>query len=313
MSRVGSSLNNNEVGMLIKTLIVACVLFSSVVVAGKNDKKQKEVHSKNKERDYGKKKIVKPKHHPIPESVFDVIPQNSPVKESIAKFLIKLPKGFDVDEASYQIKNAGKIFYKPKGYQKVELISGAEGKELRINVSKLPPGFYQLLVKIKDRSKKEHHFKTKYKDHAMFVIDSSLEVPMPDEKKNNATLLGIDSDNDGIRDDVQRWINENLKEQPEELKLAYRQYAIAMQTALPTSNDKEASIQASHATLRAQVCLYKVGDEIGIESKDQIETRKKIKMLLLNTKERIKAELMADKNFHGQTVSVLPKEETCNF
>ena len=30
--------------------------------------------------------------------------------------------------------------------------------------------------------------------------------PMPDEKKNNETLLGIDSNNNGIRDDVEIWI-----------------------------------------------------------------------------------------------------------
>ncbi len=32
--------------------------------------------------------------------------------------------------------------------------------------------------------------------------------PMPDEKLNNATLLGIDSNNNGVRDDVERWIYE---------------------------------------------------------------------------------------------------------
>ena len=131
-----------------------------------------------------------------PDCIFDVIPLNSPVKESVAKFLVKTPDKFDIDEVTYQIRNSGKIFEKPRAHQRVNLVNGEEGKELRINISKLPPGFYQLHVKIRDRSKKEHHFKTKFKDHAMFVVDSSLEVPMPDPKKNNATLLGIDSDND---------------------------------------------------------------------------------------------------------------------
>ena len=36
--------------------------------------------------------------------------------------------------------------------------------------------------------------------------------PMPDETLNNATLLGVDSNNNGVRDDVERWIYEEYKE-----------------------------------------------------------------------------------------------------
>ena len=36
--------------------------------------------------------------------------------------------------------------------------------------------------------------------------------PEPDPKVNNATLLGIDSNNNGVRDDVERWIYETYKE-----------------------------------------------------------------------------------------------------
>ena len=201
-----------------KLLSIMLILFSlSAIADNKNDNRR--------HRNY----------KPNPHCIFDVIPLNSPVKESVARFLIKTPDRFDIDEVSYQVKNSGRIFERPRAYQKINLVEGAEGKELRINVSKLPPGFYQLLVKVKDRSRKEHHFKTKFKDHAMFVIDNSLQVPMPDPVKNNATLLGIDSDNDGIRDDVQRWINENLSNKPVDLKLAFKQYAVAMQASLPTT------------------------------------------------------------------------------
>jgi len=36
--------------------------------------------------------------------------------------------------------------------------------------------------------------------------------PEPDPVKNNATLLGIDSNNNGVRDDVERWIYETYKD-----------------------------------------------------------------------------------------------------
>jgi hypothetical protein len=248
-----------------------------------------------------------------PHCIFDVIPLNSPVKESVARFLIKTPDGFNIDEVSYQVKNSGRIFEKPSTYQKINLVVGEEGKELRINVSKLPPGFYQLLVKIKDRSNKEHHFKTKFKDHAMFVIDSSLQVPMPDPVKNNVTLLGIDSDNDGIRDDVQRWINENLSNKPTEIKLAFKQYAVAVQASFLTANDKQASIQSSHVSLRSQDCLYSQAELLGQNIKEVEQFRQKIKLMYLNTRERIDSELKSDESFHGQEVRNLSKEEACNF
>lgn len=41
-------------------------------------------------------------------------------------------------------------------------------------------------------------------------IDGDFIPPMPDMKLNNSTLLGIDSDNDGVRDDVELWINEKI-------------------------------------------------------------------------------------------------------
>jgi len=36
--------------------------------------------------------------------------------------------------------------------------------------------------------------------------------PEPDPKVNNATLLGVDSNNNGVRDDVERWIYEEYKD-----------------------------------------------------------------------------------------------------
>gem|GEM_PF-990322 len=287
-----------------KVLILALVTLMSLAAFSDSDKGRKD-DSKDDKREL--------KGHPKPLSVFDVIPLNSPVKESVARFLIKTPDRFAIDEVAYQVKNSGRIFERPRAYQKITLINGAEGKELRINVSKLPPGFYQILVKIKDRSRKEHHFKTKYKDHAMFVIDSSLQVPMPDPIKNNATLLGIDSDNDGIRDDVQRWINENLSNETLELKLAFKQYAIFVQKRIENSANKVNSIIASHEQVKSTNCAIRVGQSLNISLKTIQENTEKIDFMYLNTEQRIKASINASANFHGQEVILVEKELACNF
>lgn len=164
--------------------------------------------------------------------------------------------------------------------------------------------------------KKNGHFKRENKHEVVslptFVV-TPLKVRMPDQKVNNATLVGIDSDNDGIRDDIQIWIDENFNNKPSELKLAFKQYAIQVQSLLSASNDKAASIQATFATLKAQDCIYSVSDILALSTREQEETRKKIDLMYLNTKERIEKKLKADENFHGQEVTSLSKKEACNF
>lgn len=259
-----------------KLLLIILVSFSATAIAeNKNVQKHKN-------------------YKPNPNCIFDVIPLNSPVKESVARFLIKLPDRFDIDEVTYQVKNSGRIFERPRAYQRINLIDGAEGKELRINVSKLPPGFYRLLVKIKDRSKKEHHFKTKFKDHAMFAIDSSLQVPLPDPKLNDKTIAGIDSDNDGIRDDIQRWINEEFSTQPK-VQMAMRQIAMGRQLDLLSVANKEQSIIASNKYLNDAICLSSI---VGIDQKSKLN--RELDSKLLNTKDRLYAEIKANANFSGQ-------------
>lgn len=245
------------------------------------------------------------------ESAFEVLPLNSPVKESTANFHIKFNQNLEIEEVAYQIKNAGKIFEKPTNFQKVILSNGPEGKILKVNVSKLNPGFYQLFVKIKDKKRNEHFFKTKYKDHAMFVIDSSLEVPMPDPKKNNATIAGIDSDNDGIRDDVQRWINEEFKDQPK-VKMAVRQLAVGRQNDLLSVENRQKSILAGRKMLSDLACLTVIA---GLDERSRID--RELKDKLLNTKDRIYAEIKANANFSGQ-LWMLPNDineerAMCNF
>ncbi len=43
-------------------------------------------------------------------------------------------------------------------------------------------------------------------------INSYKLPPKPDETLNNSTLLGIDSNNNGVRDDVEIWIYETYKD-----------------------------------------------------------------------------------------------------
>lgn len=285
-----------------KALIFAIVTLLSLSAVSDSNKEKKDTKKDEK------KELER---HPHPVSVFDVIPLNSPVKVSTAKFLLQVPNGFDIDEVRFRVRNASRLFEKDQPHQKINLIDGPQGKELHISVSKLPPGFYQLFIKVRDRKNKEHEFKTKFKDHAMFVVDSSLQVPMPNSKLNDKTIAGVDSDGDGIRDDIQRWINEEFSAQPK-TKMAVKQFAMGMQLDLISATDKEQSLIAGRKMLSDLDCLIYTS---GIDQAIKIE--RDLKSIFLNTKERHYAEIKSNANFSGQNSSLPVAEEdqkaTCSF
>lgn len=251
------------------------------------------------------------KGHPKPLSAFDVIPLNSPVKGPTAKFLLLTPNGFEIDDVKYMVRNTYRPFDKDNPHQKINLIEGPHGKEFHLSVSKLPPGFYQIFVKVKDKKQKDHEYKNKYRDHVMFVIDESLEVPMPNPKENNKTVAGIDSDNNGIRDDIQRWINEKYADKPR-TKMAVKQMASGMHLDLISTSDKAQSIIAGQKVLNDSSCLaYIVGIEEEIKIGRELETK------LLNTRDRHYADIKSNANFSGQAIPVPYKDEdmksSCSF
>ncbi len=48
--------------------------------------------------------------------------------------------------------------------------------------------------------------------HVKWIVNNHELPPEPDPKINNATLLGIDVNNNDVRDDVERWIYETYKD-----------------------------------------------------------------------------------------------------
>lgn len=67
-----------------------------------------------------------------------------------------------------------------------------------------------------------------YRFYVPEVINGFKLPPKPDEDKNNATLLGIDFNHNGIRDDVERWIIHRYANDP---KYPKTKTAIALQDA----------------------------------------------------------------------------------
>jgi hypothetical protein len=78
----------------------------------------KDYYSKHKER--------------FEPSFFEVIPLNSPVKDQIAKFLLKIPYGFVIDQLVYKVQNTSDLKLKDKNYDLGNLVNGPSGKELHL-------------------------------------------------------------------------------------------------------------------------------------------------------------------------------------
>ncbi|MDO9183960.1 MAG: hypothetical protein Q7U04_16205, partial [Bacteriovorax sp.] len=111
---------------------------------------------------------------------------------------------------------------------------------------------------------------------------------------NDKAVAGVDSDGDGIRDDIQRWINETYSSRPK-VKMAMREIAMGKQLDLLSVGNKEQSVIAGKKMLDNYHCLYSiVGLDAGAKLGRELESK------LLNTKDRLYSDIKADANFSGQ-------------
>ncbi|MCM2350235.1 MAG: hypothetical protein NDI69_09445 [Bacteriovoracaceae bacterium] len=293
-------------------LISTLILVVNPVLANQEGRRQ-ESNQNSKQVKQGFKPTLK-EGGQFEKSVFDVVPLNTPVTDGLARFAIKEPSGFEIKEVKIKIHSARELVLKDKNYSVAKLLQNNKQKELHIDVKDYSPGFYRLYVKVKTKKDKdqEHQYRSAYIDFARFVVEpKKSEVPMPDPVQNNATVGGIDSDNDGIRDDVQIWINNTFGEQPE-VGLAVKQMASTFQSLLTTIENKDESIGAARKFLDSTTCLDGL---VGL--KMEMTMRRMVKDQYLNTKDRLYAEIRANGNFRGQSFNVIidsnKKKSLCSF
>lgn len=247
-------------------------------------------------------------------SEFQVIPLNSPVKEKTAKFALKAPQGYIIQGVKFRVQKASEVLIKEKNYSPTKLISGSGGHELHIPLEGATPGFYRLFVKVKSKKDRgeERDFKTVYKDFVSFIVaEKSSGVPMPDPSQNKATLAGIDSDRDGIRDDIQIWIDGEFANNPS-LRNGMRQLASALQVQITSTTNQEISILSTYNFLRSMRCIASL-----TSLNDTMRLKTTLKERALNTKDRLHAEIKANEHFSGQgyEVSIDPEylRSQCDF
>lgn len=150
------------------------------------------------------------------------------------------------------------------------------------------------------------------------VINGHVLPPMPNKTLNDATLLGIDSNNNGVRDDVEIWIYETYKDKhPIHIDIAMqagRAYKLVLETP-------EKAKEIYHEVDKAAYCeLYYMYD--ADEFNETLLVTQEIDdgyfrhKTYLNTKERVDAYLQYDHLLSGGSYT-LPQSEKmkamCDF
>ena len=121
-----------------------------------------------------------------------------------------------------------------------------------------------------------------------------------------AGLDGIDSDQDGIRDDVQRFIEVEILDS-EVIRKAATQLAVAMQKKLSNAHNKEAVLQLQPESFAGSDCLFYV---TGGNSRHY---RKRLEAMTYNTEERLRAWNKINSYFSGMTFTLSDDlEAQCN-
>ena len=121
--------------------------------------------------------------------------------------------------------------------------------------------------------------------------DTSGELPSDPGEEGKKTLLGIDSDGDGVRDDIQRYIMQTYPEQ-KRLQKALFEYTKQFQKILQVADNKEASRQAVDVKRARSQCLSSI-------VQDGYKYLRKLIPVILNTVERNKRYILFNKQLAG--------------
>jgi hypothetical protein len=93
------------------------------------------------------------------------------------------------------------------------------------------------------------------------------DLPPDPGEAGKATLEGIDSDGDGIRDDIQRYIALAYPDS-QKTRAALGQFALALDKAILQSPDEESALRNTETMHRASECMWHIHSENAIKMTD---------------------------------------------
>lgn len=139
--------------------------------------------------------------------------------------------------------------------------------------------------------------------------DAAANLPPDPGEEGKKTLLGIDTDGDGVRDDIQRYIYFTYPDD-KKLRLGLTYYAREFQGMLKDANDLEAAYDHANKMARHGECLHYLKGEESINIERALDAE------ILNTRERSIAYITCSDNLGGRIISGAPQKEwknSCSF
>jgi hypothetical protein len=137
------------------------------------------------------------------------------------------------------------------------------------------------------------------------------ELPDDPGEIGKETLAGIDTDGDGVRDDVQRYIFRVYAEDDLKRK-AMLQFANSYQEMLNVAHQRDPELSREKSLLvgnddSCATTIFGDFDEYFYEVK-------MLELVILNTRDRVEADLLANQNVGGQSFSPdRPSQDLCRF
>lgn len=144
---------------------------------------------------------------------------------------------------------------------------------------------------------------------ALTLVIHNEAVPPDPGEAGKQTLAGTDSDHDGVRDDIERWIVLNHLGDPK-TQLALRQGAKALQAAILATSVAAAQVASQQELASARCLSYITGDPIHTEELIKAEDD-----LMLNTSGRWQAYSAYTRLFQpiGRTSPIGDRKSYCDF
>jgi hypothetical protein len=121
--------------------------------------------------------------------------------------------------------------------------------------------------------------------HIYWKVNNHTLPPEPDPKVNNATLLGVDVNNNGVRDDVERKIYEKY---PVKLQRALMMDSASVFQETMTKPLSEAISIAKKDTKMIDCEIYLGKFDKNIDSDEWVDEGETLKNITFNTKERVR-------------------------
>ncbi|MBL0721816.1 MAG: hypothetical protein JJV88_04470 [Sulfurovum sp.] len=154
------------------------------------------------------------------------------------------------------------------------------------------------------------------------VIHGHTLPPEPDPVINNSTLLGIDSNNNGVRDDVERWIYHTHKDKHpiymDILMQSARGYKLSLETPERAREIHKEVGSAMSCESYYNYCIddANINEKRIIAEDEYIITKYFVKIIYFNTKERTKTyrrynQLLSGGVYGGSSCS--EEKQYCDF